>query len=72
MTTTIESEETFLTFDNQTTTVSLNPRLEHENGVYSNSRIVFAMDRVSDLTFTVTIESTIDHCIVDKVGFAIR
>ena len=34
--------------------------------------IVFAMDRVSYLSFNVTVESTIDRCIVDMIGFKIR
>ena len=70
---TIENDYTFVTIDELTETVYLRPTFDSPNGRHDQARIRFQMSRaLTTLNFAVTIEATIDLCVVQLLGLKIQ
>ena len=54
------SHEKYLEFDTANQTVFLRPEVDDESGFFDNSTITYRIEGHATLTFSVTIESTID------------
>ena len=65
----ISNENTFLHFEEDIEMIYLQPSLNHRPGVYKDSKIIFLMDASPWLTFSVTIEATIERCQVGTASF---
>ena len=64
---TIENDYPFLVIDEEAMIIYLRPKVYHEPGVYTASKIIFSMDRAPGLTLNVKIEATIKRCVVNSV-----
>ena len=67
----IENDESYLIIDEERKKIRLQPSLFHPAGIHTDSSIIYFMDEVPQLKFSVTIESTILPCIVETGRFAI-